>query len=96
MLHRLVDQGVITKAFEENEMKEELEDNLQDHQILQFFIILMFIEHLIILFKFFLEEWIPDSPAFVELRAIKVQQQIESMSLVNKENEKKEQIAIMK
>jgi len=48
-------------------------DALQDHEIMQFFIILMFIEHFIILFKFFLEEWIPDTPPFVERRAIKVQ-----------------------
>jgi len=79
----------IKQAFLQlSERLSETQDALQDHQVLKFFIILMFIEHFIILFKFFLEEWIPDSPPFVERRAIKVQQRIESMGLANKEREK--------
>ena len=50
---------------------------LKDHDIMKFFIIVMFIEHLIILFKVYLEEYIEDVPNFVLKKAIKVQHQIE-------------------
>jgi hypothetical protein len=46
---------------------------LKDHDIMKFFIIVMFIEHLIILFKVYLEEYIEDVPSFVVKKAIKVQ-----------------------
>jgi hypothetical protein len=52
-----------------------------------FFIIVMFIEHLIVLFKVYLEEVIQDVPKFVEKKAIKVQHQIEDMGKQQKESD---------
>ena len=60
-------------------------DDLQDHDIMTFFIIVMFIEHFIVLFKVYLEEIIQDVPKFVEKKAIKVQHQIEDMGKQQKE-----------
>ena len=40
---------------------------------MKFFIILMFIEHGIVLFKVYLEEIIEDVPKFVQKKAFKVQ-----------------------
>ena len=57
-------------------------DKLKDHDIMKFFIIVMFIEHCIILFKVYLEEYIQDVPAFVVKKAIKVQHQIEYIQIM--------------
>jgi hypothetical protein len=41
------------------------EGKLKDHDIMKFFIIIMFIEHFIALFKIYIEEIIEDAPKFV-------------------------------
>ena len=40
-------------------------DSLKDHDIMKFVIIVMFIEHVIVLVKVYLEEYIEDVPKFV-------------------------------
>lgn len=63
---------------------------------MKFFIIVMFIEHAIILLKAYLEEYIQDTPKFVEKKAVKVQHQIEEMGIKLKELEKQEIIDQLK
>ena len=65
---------------------------LTDHDIMKFFIILMFIEHVIVLFKMYIEEVIEDSPKFVEKKASKVQHEMEKMKRIQKDNENQKKI----
>ena len=49
------------------------DEALHDHEVMNFFVIIIFIEHSIVIFKAFLEEYIEDVPSFVIKRSIKVQ-----------------------
>jgi len=44
-------------------------DALKDHDIMKFVIIVMFIEHVIVLVKVYLEEYIEDVPKFVKKKS---------------------------
>jgi hypothetical protein len=58
---------------------------LKDHDIMKFVIIMMFIEHVIVLVKVYLEEYIEDVPKFVLKKAIKVQREIEKLGIDQKD-----------
>ena len=67
-----------------------------DFDVMKFLIILVFAEHIIVVFKAFLEEWIPDTPPFVVKKAERCTTQLEEMMLMQKEAEKQEVIQGLK
>ena len=63
-----------------------------DFDVMKFLIILVFAEHVIVVFKAFLEEWIPDTPSFVVKRADRCETELAEMVLMQNEAEKQEDI----
>ena len=53
-----------------------------DFDVMKFLIILVFAEHVIVVFKAFVEEWIPDTPPFVVKKADRCETQLDEMMLM--------------